>query len=135
MGLQTQVTTQTRTFAELLQNQQNQSQQQTRILETLCARLAPESAPPLPPAAPQRPELAVNLPDPTILHPTPTPSSSGDYARPDKDPGPPVYDGTQDPNDYFDHVEDLFRAKRTPPEAQLNFAIVAMQGTARFLVK
>ena len=72
---------------------------------------------------------------PEVDLPRPTPATGSEqvfeYAKPDKDPGVPAYDGTEDPIDYFDHVEDLFRAKRTPPEAQLNFTIIATQTIAQ----
>ena len=61
--------------------------------------------------------------------------SANVYAKPPKDPMLPTYDGTQDVQEYFSLLEDIFRAKCTSPTDQFNFSVLAMRGPARSLVK
>ena len=69
-------------------------------------------------------------PPPPELVPVPV-----EYARPEKDPMLPNFDGTSDAAEFFEQCQEIFRAKHTPPPAQLNFGILALRGTARTFIR
>ena len=73
---------------------------------------------------------------PPIPVPVPVPAPvMREFARPDKDPQLPGFDGTTDALEFFEQCQEIFRAKHTPPEAQLNYGILALKGTARTFIR
>ena len=80
------------------------------------------------PATPAQPQMG----PPAPIRSMPIPVVAG---VPDKDPHLPNCDDLSDPADVLDIWEDHFRAKLTSAASQFNYAMIALQGTARSFVK
>lgn len=63
------------------------------------------------------------------------PGQFSGYARLDKDPQLPTYDGNGDALEFLEQCEECFAARRTHPDGQLTFTRLALRGTARTLVR
>ena len=63
------------------------------------------------------------------------PQDQSPYAKPHIDPLLPHLEETMDVIEYFSNLEDIFLAKRTPPESQFRFTLLALTAAQRLLVK